>query len=234
MVVDIRVQQRNLPAMPRIKRKRNWVVSAGLILVVVILVLTLRLVEDIGQEKLPGERFLIIRVLDGDTVELVGGDKVRLLSIDTPEKGERFYTEATELLERASLGKTARLEYSTTRRDRYGRLLAFVYIDDTLFANRMIIDSGLGYLYLFDDQESNLAQVQELLEAQRRALKKQLGLWGMEIEQEEYYLAVKNSHRFHRPGCKSISQTDEDRKRIFENRQAAVFEGLSPCRNCRP
>jgi len=215
-------------------RPKRWFGSAVFILTAVIILLTLRLVEDIGQERQPGERFVVVRVIDGDTVELKGGDRLRLLGIDTPEKGERLHDEAANLLEKLARGKKASIEFAKTRRDRYGRLLGFLYVDDTIFANRLIIDSGLGYLYLFDDQELNLPQVAELLLAQRKAVENERGLWGIERENEDYYVTSSDSHRFHRPGCKSISELAEDRRRVFETRNDALFEGLSPCRNCHP
>ena len=215
-------------------RRRRWYGSAIFILFVVIILLTLRLVEDIGEERLPGERFVVVRVIDGDTVELRGGDRLRLLAIDTPEKGERLHAEATMLLEKLAMGKRASIEFAKTRRDRYGRLLGFLYIDDTLFANRTILDSGMGYLYLFDDQELNLPQVADLLLAQRKAVENKRGLWGIEKKSEDYYVTSSDSHRFHRPGCKSISDLAESRRRVFETRNEALFEGLSPCRNCHP
>ena len=52
-------------------KKRIW--QAGLILTVVILLVGFRLVEQIGFERHPDDRFIIVRVIDGDTVELAGG-----------------------------------------------------------------------------------------------------------------------------------------------------------------
>ena len=216
------------------RNRRSWFASAAFILIIVILLLTLRLVEDIGQEREPGERFVVIRVIDGDTVELKGGDRLRLLGIDTPEKGERLYDEATELLGRLAMGKMARIEYGANRRDRYGRLLGFLYIDDTLFANRNILDSGLGNLFLFGDQDLEREQFKELLSAQKLAILDKRGIWAIERQPEEYYVLGKNSYRFHRPGCKSVSELSDNRRRVFETRKEALFEGLSPCRNCHP
>ncbi len=215
-------------------RRGRWFGSAVFILIVIIALLTLRLVEDIGEERLPGERFMVVRVIDGDTVELMGGDRMRLLAIDTPEKGELLYDKATRFLGALATGKQGRIEFAKTRRDRYGRMLGFLYIEDTLFANRLIIDSGLGYLYLFDDQELMVPQIQELLRAQRKAVENKRGLWGVEQELEEFYVASSNSHRFHRPGCKSISGISDDNKRVFDTKFEALYEGLSPCRNCHP
>ncbi len=213
---------------------KRRIVSAVFIIVVIVILLTIRLVEDIGQEQKPGERFVVARVIDGDTVELKGGDRLRLLAVDTPEKGEPFHDQATRLLSAFSMGKAGRIEFAKTRRDRYGRMLGFLYVDDTLFVNRLIIDSGLGYLYLFDDQELNLPQIAEMLSAQRRAIGSKRGIWNIKQEYEDFYIASRKAHRFHRPGCKSISGLNEADKRIFKTKNQALFEGLSPCRNCHP
>lgn len=216
------------------RKKRHWFVSAALILAVIVILLTLRLVEDIGVERLPGERFTVVRVIDGDTVELLGGDRLRLLAIDTPERGERFYDQASKLLESVTLGKKARVEYSRNRRDKYGRLLGFLYVDDTIFANKMIIDSGLGCLFLFSDQDLSNQQTKELLTAQREAFEQKRGLWGLEQKSEDFYVSIKNTFRFHRPGCTIISGKSPESLRNIETRKQALFEGLSPCRTCRP
>ncbi len=212
----------------------RWFTSAVFIIIVVIILLTLRLVEDIGLEKEPGERFVVVRVIDGDTVELMGGDRLRLLAIDTPEKGELFHDQAAELLEKIALGKKARIEYGHDRRDRYGRLLGFLYVEDTLFANQTIVDSGLGCLFLFDNQELNRHQVKELLKSQRRAIEQKRGLWGISQKSEDFYVSVKNSFRFHRPGCTIISGKKQDSLRNILTKNDALFEGLSPCRTCHP
>ena len=71
-------------------KKRKAYKKAAVILIALVLILLFRLVENIGYDKAPGDRFVIMRVIDGDTVELAGGDRLRLLGIDTPEKGQLF------------------------------------------------------------------------------------------------------------------------------------------------
>ena len=215
-------------------KKRKPYKKAVLVLIALILILRFRLVEDIGFEKSPGDRFVIMRVIDGDTVELAGGDRLRLLGIDTPEKGELFYDSAAMLLESLVLGKKSRIEYADKRRDRYGRLLGFVYIEDTIFVNKRILSSGLGYLYLVKDQELSRPRFKELLMAQREAVESEKGLWGMTRNYEDKYIASKSSLRFHRPGCSSVSRIKQSNIRTFEIMQEALYEGLSPCRICRP
>ncbi|HYO40073.1 MAG TPA: thermonuclease family protein [Nocardioidaceae bacterium] len=71
-------------------------------------------------------RFVVARVVDGDTVELVGGQDVRIVGVDTPERGDCGYDEATAAMERLVLGRRVRLTVSDEDRDRYGRLLRYV------------------------------------------------------------------------------------------------------------
>jgi micrococcal nuclease len=220
--------------MPRAEQKRKPYKKAIIVLTALVVVLLFRLVEDIGREQMPGDRFVVVRVIDGDTVELAGGDRLRLLGIDTPEKGEVFYDRATAFLEELALGKRARIEYADKRRDRYGRLLGFVYVEDTVFVNRRILAGGFGNLYLVKDQELNRPRFKELLLAQREAIANKSGIWAVAREQEDFYVAGPTSLRFHRPGCSSVSKTNQSKMRTFDFKQEALFEGLSPCRNCRP
>ncbi len=157
------------------KRKR---LSLTTIILLIVVLLIIRFVEDIDKDVPVRDRFRISKVVDGDTVELQGGDKVRLLSIDTPEKGEPYYKEATDLVKQYTLGKLVELQYAEKRRDKYGRLLAYVYVD-SIFINKLILGNGLGYLYLFRDTESKMERTKELLEAQQKAIKAEIGIWSI-------------------------------------------------------
>jgi micrococcal nuclease len=213
-------------------RRVTWLV-AGL---VVASAVGYRYVEQVGQDRPSHEtaRFTVKRVIDGDTVELTGGDKLRLLSIDTPENGERFHDEARDYLAKLAIGKPARVEYADTRRDRYGRLLGYLYIDDTLFVNEALIDSGLAYVYLFKDNDRDRREVKDLISAQRNAIDKRSALWSLTYEREEYYVANRSSFRVHRPSCESVEDIKPEHLRRFSTREEALTEGLSPCRNCKP
>ena len=70
--------------------------------------------------------FVVVRVVDGDTLELGNGQDVRLVGIDTPEVGECGYDQASAALSRMVLGKRVTLTRSDEDRDHYGRLLRYV------------------------------------------------------------------------------------------------------------
>jgi micrococcal nuclease len=71
----------------------------------------------------------VYRVFDGDTISIKGGEKVRLLGIDTPEIGEPFSAEAKRFTRDLVQYQTVRLEFDVRERDTYDRLLAFVYVE---------------------------------------------------------------------------------------------------------
>ena len=79
--------------MPR-SRRRKRKLNLPLLLLLIIILIVFRLYNEVDQDKKPDGRFVVARVIDGDTIELSGGDKLRLLSVDTPEKTEKYYSEA--------------------------------------------------------------------------------------------------------------------------------------------
>lgn len=218
--------------MPR-RKKKNRLVSTIAILTIAILIVVIRLYDEIGVDKIPSDRFQIVRVLDGDTVELRGGDRLRLLAVDTPEKNDPYYKEAKEFLEKLVLNQQAKIEYSNKRRDRYGRLLGYLYID-TLFINKVIVANGLGYLYLFKDNDLSSNEVQSMLVAQKNAIDRKINLWSVEHTPEKFYLSSPHSFRFHRPSCGSINENNYEKYVKYTDRTEALLKGLSPCRNCKP
>jgi len=92
------------------------------------------------------ERIRVQEVTDGDTIRLENGERVRYIGIDTPEERHRvgndwvydpepFAVEATEENRRLVEGKKVRLEFDEQKRDRFGRLLAYVYAPIGLFGS---------------------------------------------------------------------------------------------------
>lgn len=92
-----------------------------------------------------GERALVTRVVDGDTIEVELEDgrieRVRYIGVDTPERGRPYYREATAFNRNLVLGKTVTLVRDVSERDRYGRLLRYVYAGE-VFVNAELVRSG--------------------------------------------------------------------------------------------
>jgi len=91
------------------------------------------------------EIVVVERVIDGDTV-IYGNNSIRLLGINSPERGERYYDEAKEFMEKGVLNKTVRLEFGKEKYDRYKRILAYVYINRENI-NLKLVEVGLANFY---------------------------------------------------------------------------------------
>jgi endonuclease YncB( thermonuclease family) len=99
---------------------------------------------DIDTHSPGSTEIRVSRVIDGDTIEVEGGWRVRYIGIDTPEvypQLERYGAEAMRENRELVEGKVVRLERDQTDRDRYGRLLRYVYVDD-LFVNGELVRLG--------------------------------------------------------------------------------------------
>jgi len=89
------------------------------------------------------------RIVDGDTLVLTNGEKVRLIGIDTPERGEEYYSEAGDYLGNLTLNKTLYLEQDISEKDKYDRSLYYLYTDD-LFVNAEMVSSGYARSYPYE------------------------------------------------------------------------------------
>jgi micrococcal nuclease len=88
-------------------------------------------------------------VIDGDTFALEGGERVRLLGIDTPERDECYYQEASDYLETLVTDRSIRLEADETDRDKYDRLLRYVFVtqgESEVHINIDLIEQGYAKL----------------------------------------------------------------------------------------
>ncbi len=106
---------------------------------------------------------LVSRVIDGDTFELCSGDTIRLLCVDTPEKGEEGYEDAQYFLEDLILYNEVELKesnYNGNNTDKYGRLLRWVYISNStsgeqIFVNKYLLEEGYGDILIIPPETCN-------------------------------------------------------------------------------
>jgi micrococcal nuclease len=136
---------------------------------------------------------LVTRVVDGDTLVLETGERVRLIGIDTPElhvsnklyrdaqrssqdittiqkMGRRSYEFTKNLVE----GKRVSLEFDVDKYDRYDRLLAYVYLKDGTFVNAKIVEEGYASLMTYPP---NVKYSDLFLKLYQEARQNQRGLW---------------------------------------------------------
>lgn len=120
-------------------------------------------------------------VYDGDTFTTNDNKKVRLLNINTPETAKKnsasepFSIAAKKQLEKLIDHKKVKLVYDKEKKDKYGRLLAYVYLNDGTFINAEMLKSGMAHLYTFPN---NISKFEELKKAEDYARNKKIGLWS--------------------------------------------------------
>lgn len=154
-----------------------------------------KLEQKTSREK---ESYIVKKVNDGDTFEVeISGrtERVRMLGIDTPEKfesdklardiertgrdketikklGELASAYTTSLIGGKKVTLTA--EPNGDDKDKYGRHLRYVYLEDGTFVNKKIVEDGYANAY----RRFDLSKQKELIEAENRAREKKKGLWG--------------------------------------------------------
>jgi micrococcal nuclease len=176
-VADLRVGRRRA-------RRRVWRLLLVALVVVVLVAVRARLDEGGAGNGGADGHASVVRVVDGDTVEVRVGDRdetVRLIGIDTPETvdprspvecfGEEASARTKALLPE---GTEVRLVADVEPRDQYDRLLAYVYRDDGTFVNLALVEDGYASLLTYPP---NVAHVDEFTAAAARARNEGRGLW---------------------------------------------------------
>ena len=134
-----------------------------------------------------GESVKVARVIDGDTIEIEGGQAVRYIGIDTPETVhpqktvECFGREASNKNKELVEGKFVQLEKDVSEVDKYGRLLRYVYVDPStssgqaIFVNELLVMEGFAHASSYPPD----VKYQDLLSsAQKEAQSQNKGLWA--------------------------------------------------------
>ena len=120
----------------------------------------------------------VVSVTDGDTIRVLlpdgSNEPVRLIGIDAPEDGSLLDREATAYLEELVLGKDVRLVVDVSDRDRFDRLLRYVYLGE-LFVNEEVVRAGLAVAKRY---EPDTAMASVLEAAQGGAEQAALGLFS--------------------------------------------------------
>ena len=125
--------------------------------------------------------YLVSRVVDGDTIELENREKVRYIGMNTPETVDPrrpvqcFGHEASAKNKALVEGKQVTLVPDVEDRDKYHRLLRYVYLEDGTFVNLELVKEGYATVYTFPP---NVAHVSEFKTAEKSAREAQLGLWN--------------------------------------------------------
>jgi micrococcal nuclease len=217
-------------------------------------------------EKQPGEpeataplspvtltKATVIRVIDGDTIEVRLEDgseeRVRMIGVDTPESTTRlepFGREASNFTKSELSGKTIYLEKDVTDRDRFDRLLRYVWLEIPTISsgqeiqvkmfNAILLLKGYAQVATFPP---NVKYVDYFTEYQAKARESGAGLWGNgaaepELETEAMFVGSADSNKYHHPGCRWAERISPANLIKFGSVQEARNAGYVPCGVCSP
>lgn len=186
----------------------------------------------------PPPAAVVAAVVDGDTVILEDGRRLRYLGIDTPEltaaaPRERHWAQLARQVNTALVqGQRVRLEYDRERYDQYDRLLAYVFAPGEQMVNAVLVRQGLARVRLLPP---NLRYEDLLITLQRQAIAARRGLWQeLPAATAENYRGNRQTRRFHRPTCPAARRIAPANRITFATPLAAYQEGYFPCRLCQP
>jgi endonuclease YncB( thermonuclease family) len=144
------------------KKVKIIFILVGVVFVLLIVAFFFSIPKPYDETKL--ENNTVMRVIDGDTFDYYNADtnkmiRVRLLCVNTPERGKSGYDEATTYLRSLLLYKEVTLKSSVNDTDKYGRQLRYVYVNndgEISFINKLVLDGGYGVSMVIPPEDCKL------------------------------------------------------------------------------
>lgn len=175
-------------------RKEIKTIQIIVLIVASVLYMGLKSVHPLKEASAKDEFVYVTRVVDGDTLKLSNGERVRLIGIDTPEihfsnkllkDSKKSHKDIKTILalgarsadftRKLCKGKKVRLEFDVEKMDRYKRLLAYVYLEDGTFVNAKIVEEGYAQVMTVPP---NVKYADMFVKLQGKARSLHKGLWG--------------------------------------------------------
>lgn len=198
-----------------------------------ILVAVTSLIINLLQVKQRTDNNQVIRVVDGDSFDLKDGRRIRLLSIDAPERDRCLYSEAGEKLRSLILNKKVKLKNIVT--DDYGRILADVFVND-IHINKIMLLEGLTRFTYTGQEYTNLKAIN------LNAKKLKIGIYSPLCRttsiDENCKIKANNNHGkkfYFTPQCRNYEQVIVDESfgdRWFCTEEKAIDAGFTKAKNC--
>ncbi|WP_051475485.1 thermonuclease family protein [Bacillus sp. J37] len=179
----------------------------------------------------------VTKVVDGDTLHvMISGKKetIRLLLVDTPEtvhpskQVQPFGPEASNYMKETLSGEEIQVELGLGERDKYGRILAYVYLDDQMI-NKLLLEKGLARVaYVF---EPNTKYIDEFYDIQKQAQNEELGIWSLENYateegfQDEIHVENENTDK---SGCTIKGNINSKGEKIYHTVQSPSYNVTKP------
>jgi micrococcal nuclease len=202
--------------------------------------------------------YKVLRVIDGDTIDIDykgKHERIRLLNVYTPEsvhpdktRNTRQGKQASDYTKKRLTDTSVSLEFDGKKRGKYGRLLAYVFLDKKNFNLELVQEGWSPYYTKYGASKQYHDQ---FVIAQNHARIKGVNIWyppalpippypvtapgsslSKSLAKAELFHGNINSHKFHGPDCRYFRC--KACTKIFSSRQIALDAGYSPCRLCSP
>lgn len=198
----------------------------------------------------------VMSVTDGDTIRVrldygQQEEAIRLIGVDTPESTrevEPFGREAAAFTARHLEGESVYLELDINERDRFGRVLAYVWLSMPIDGSKPEVRAKMFNARLLTEGYAevmtippNVKYADLFLELQREARDAGAGLWGAAAavpaapaDEAAAYIGNARTLRFHRPACRWAAEISPANRVEIKTRHQAVRAGFEPCKVCDP
>lgn len=182
-------------------------------------------------------------VTDGDTIEVDGLGKIRLVGVNTPERGVEGYICSKRFVQKLCLDREVSLDIDDSKNtDRYGRYLAVVIVDGKNL-NEMLLKENLAEVMYMPPSEfypydwtSNSDGYSKYISSHKSSNSGSTSSSSLTSSSTGSgpYIASANSHKFHYPTCRWGKKISEKNKVTFTSRSDAISQGYEPCKVCKP
>lgn len=175
------------------------------------------------------------KVVDGDTIYLDNGKKVRFVGVNTPERGVEGYIASKNFVQKFCLNKKIGLDVDDAKHtDKYGRTLAVVIVDGRNL-NEMLLKEGLAEVMYIPPSEFypyDWASASTHIPTAQHSYSNTHS--DSSSSASGNYIGNSNSGKFHESTCKWGQKTSDHNRVYFESRNEAISQGYIPCKVCNP
>lgn len=186
------------------------------------------------------EKAVCTKVVDGDTIYLDNGEKIRFVGVNTPERGVEGYIASKNFVQKLCLNKEVGIDVDNSKHnDRYGRTLGVVIVDGKN-VNEMLLKEGLAeimymppsefYPYDWANSNTHVADTHSSSSTSSQPTSAK----STSSSDSASYIGNSNTGKFHVASCSSVKDMSQGNKVFFNSRDDAINQGYNPCKRCNP
>lgn len=184
------------------------------------------------------ESAVCTKVVDGDTIYLDNGEKVRFVGVNTPERGAEGYITSKNFVQKLCLNKEVGLDIDDRKHnDKYGRTLAVVIVGGKN-VNEMLLKEGLAEIMYMPPSEfypyNWAGSNTHVADTHSSSSSSSYSDTSSSSSASGSYVGNANSGKFHVSSCGSVGKMSEKNKVFFSSRDEAINQGYMPCKRCNP